>query len=193
MLQTCWWWWLITIHRKKQPNESGKVTVHQWRLDIYYSMLSLISVMNEQYSITSRSLYSIPFISHSHTLHTQCEQDWLHILSNISHAYITNWCVQTQLQFLIKLVQKWKTVSLLGETGGKEMGHWGKRNWRGREDITAKSCRAGLRESHQMSAKNKVEQCLCMMLKWTVSSVMLMCLCQNTVVCRYVWMGFFLR
>lgn len=46
-------------------------------------------------------------------------------------------------------------------------------------------------ESHQMSAKNKVEQCLCMMLKWTVSSVMLMCLCQNTVVSRSLWMGFF--
>lgn len=74
-------------HPSQKPNQMNqeRFTVHQWRLDIYYSMLSLISVMNEQYSITSRSSYSIPFISHSHTLHTQREQDWLHILY-ISHA-----------------------------------------------------------------------------------------------------------
>lgn len=147
MLQTCWWWWTITIHRKNQPNESGKVTAHQWRLDIYYSMLSLISVMNEQCSITSRSLYSIfpLYLTVIHYIHSVNKTGYTSCL--IYHMLsVTNWCVQTQLQFLIKLVQKWKMVSLLGETGGKEMGHWGKRNWRGREDRTAKSCRAGLRE-----------------------------------------------
>ena len=82
-------------------------------------------------------------------------------------------------------------VSLLGGTGGKKTGHWGRegKRKRGREDMTARGLRVGLRETSRTKCLLSVKSrsvCMCNAEVNVVSNGRLLCLCQSMIACTSV-------
>lgn len=97
--------------------------------------------MTEQLNITSRSLYSIPFISNSH-IHYIHSVNRTHYISRLmyNHAFLTIRSAQTRLLLLITWTNPKVNDGLFGSgTEGEKKGE------RGRTTMTASGLRVGLR------------------------------------------------